>query len=89
MRRLVKQVDANNNGELDFAEFVHLMSMSSNRVNVTILMELGEIRDVFAAFDADGSGERCGSLLASCFAQSFILLRLECDTVQLCATERQ
>ena len=74
MRRLVKQVDANNNGELDFAEFVQLTSMSSNRVNVTILMELGEIRDVFAAFDADGSGERCGSLgnLASCFAQSFI-----------------
>ncbi|WAR25817.1 CALM-like protein [Mya arenaria] len=51
LRRMVKIVDADGNGEVDFDEFVKLISRKLQKVDME-----EEIVDAFRVFDSDGNG---------------------------------
>lgn len=51
----MKELDANNNGLIDFDEFVSLMSARSKATG-TPLDEESDLREAFKVFDLDGNG---------------------------------
>jgi len=51
---MIKQLDKDGDGEIDFDEFVGLMKMRAEERNERDPEE--ELRDAFNIFDADGSG---------------------------------
>ncbi|KAL9709517.1 Calmodulin [Leucoagaricus gongylophorus] len=52
---IMKELDANNNGLIDFDEFVSLMSARSKATG-TPLDEESDLREAFKVFDLDGNG---------------------------------
>ena len=52
---IMKELDANNNGLIDFDEFVSLMSARSKATG-TSLDEESDLREAFKVFDLDGNG---------------------------------
>jgi len=54
LHQMIKQLDKDGDGEIDFEEFVGLMKMRAEERNERDPEE--ELRDAFNIFDADGSG---------------------------------
>lgn len=54
VRRMVKTVDTDNNGEVDFTEFMELITRKLQSVDIQ-----EEILEAFRVFDRDGNGSIC------------------------------
>lgn len=52
LQQMIREVDADGNGLIDFAEFVTLMARKMNNTDKD-----AEIREAFNVFDKDGSGK--------------------------------
>ncbi|WAR00649.1 CALM-like protein [Mya arenaria] len=57
IRNIIKEVDDDGNGQIDFEEFVSLMTTKTQEARAQISRDEAELREAFKVFDQNGDGK--------------------------------